>query len=128
MIKVITLYDEDNKDIQNEHDSEILKQINDNLNALNEKLENSTTEETTENTTEENTEDTTEEITEGIIYKDSSADTHAYLSTEVENATINDLYTVALSVRNVLLLFVLVFFGIKAFGALKNVIYRIMNK
>ena len=119
----------------NETDTEIIKTLNeniktlnDNIQVLNENLEEASTEEasTEEASTEEAS--TEEASTEGIIFSDSSADTHLYLSTEVENATLNDLYSIALSTRNVLLLFLLLWLVLKLFGSLKNVICRIMNK
>ena len=104
----------------NETDTEIIstlnqniKTLNDNIQMLNENLEEASTEEAS---------------TEGIIFSDASTDTHLYLSTEVENATLNDLYSIALSTRNVLLLFLLLWLVLKLFGSLKNVICRLMNK
>ena len=114
----------------NETDTEIIstlnqniKTLNDNIQMLNENLEEASTEEAS--TEEASTE---EASTEGIIFSDASTDTHLYLSTEVENATLNDLYSIALSTRNVLLLFLLLWLVLKLFGSLKNVICRLMNK
>ena len=104
----------------NETDTEIIKTLNENIKTLNDNIQV-----LNENLEEASTE---EASTEGIIFSDSSADTHLYLSTEVENATLNDLYSIALSTRNVLLLFLLLWLVLKLFGSLKNVICRIMNK
>lgn len=63
-----------------------------------------------------------------IVYLNDNADTHLYLTTEVQNAGLNDVFTVALSVRNILLLFFLMWLVIKIFDKFKNVFYRIFNK
>lgn len=117
---------------ENNNDSDIdLSEIEKNLVSINEKLDTLTTENTVEST--ELVEESTEEEQEnpdvsGIVFLDDSADTHNYLSTPVENASLDDLYTVMLSTRNILLLFVIMYFMVRLLGALKNVLYRLMDK
>lgn len=117
---------------QSTEQNSVLENLNRNIEELNGHLtlleERAAEEE--EVTTEEVTEESTEAASEdpGIVYLDSSADVHAYLSTEVENASINDLYTVMLSCRNIVLLMFLIFLMWKMWGALKNVISKIMNR
>lgn len=73
---------------------------------------------------EEGTEEVSEEesTTEGVV-----VDEHLYLSKEYTDKDINDVYSMALSVRNILLLFVLVVFCWKGFSIMKNLVYRVMN-
>ena len=87
--------------------------------------EEATTEEaTTEEVTTE--EPTTEEPQ--LVYFGSGTDTHLYLSSEVENADLNDIYSMLLSTRNVLLLFFLVFLILKVGSMLRDIFARLMNK
>lgn len=90
--------------------------------------EEATTEEATteEVTTEEVTEEPTEEPQ--LVYLGSGTDTHLYLSSEVENADLNDVYSMLLSTRNVLLLFFLVFLILKVGSMLRDIFARLMNK
>lgn len=87
--------------------------------------EEATTEEaiTEEATTEEAS---TEEP--AIVFLGSGTDTHLYLSSEVENADLNDVYSMLLSTRNVLLLFFLVFLILKVGSMLRDIFARLMNK
>lgn len=104
-----------------------LQEIKENVQLQQIKEEVVTEEVSTEeaSTEEANTE---EAITDGVIFLDENVDSKPYLSSEVQNASVNDLYSIALSTRNILLLFVLFFFCYKIFGSLKNVIYRLMDK
>lgn len=72
-----------------------------------------------ENTTEVSEEETT---TEGVI-----VDEHLYMSKEYTDKDINDVYSMALSIRNIVLLFVLVVLCWKGFAIMKNIVYRVMN-
>lgn len=74
------------------------------------------------------TEVSTEASTTSIVYEDETVDTHMYLSTPVENATTNDIYTLGLSIRNVLLLFLLIWICFKVFGLLRAAVDRVMNR
>lgn len=74
---------------------------------------------------------TTEEATTEepqLVYLGSGTDTHLYLSSEVENADLNDVYSMLLSTRNVLLLFFLVFLILKVGSMLRDIFARLMNK
>lgn len=87
--------------------------------------EEATTEEVT--TEEATTEEATTEEPQ-LVYLGSGTDTHLYLSTEVENADLNDVYSMLLSTRNVLLLFFLVFLILKVGSMLRDIFARLMNK
>lgn len=63
-----------------------------------------------------------------IVHLDETADTHMYLTTPVENASINDVYTLSLSIRNLLLVFFLFWLSLKIFGLLRAAIERVMNR
>lgn len=81
--------------------------------------------ETTETTTETTTEATTQDL--DITYittEDQPVDTNMYFSAQVSDADINDLYSVALSIRNLLLLFFLFFIFFKV----KNIIHVTLTK
>ena len=111
--------------------AEILEEINKNLEQLNQNFTEIRTQQEEQEQEQEQEEQEQEEqssTASGLVVNDTSADTHLYLSSEVENATINDLYSIALSTRNIVLLFCLIFLFMRLFGALKNVIYRIMDK
>lgn len=73
---------------------------------------------------EENTEEVSEEeaTTEGVI-----VDEHLYMSKEYTDKDINDVYSMALSIRNIVLFFVLVVLCWKGFAIMKNLVYRVMN-
>lgn len=59
---------------------------------------------------------------------DSVVDEHLYFTGVANDVDINALYSVQLSIRNILLLFFLMFTFFKIYGAFKNLIYRLMNK
>lgn len=111
--------------------------------------EDPTTEQITEVVTEdllEDPEETTEEQEERIsltreqfdkLLERSSSDgitfygytDHTlYLSADVDGATINDLYSMMLSTRNIILLFFLFFIVFKLGNMLKSVLYRVYNR
>lgn len=73
---------------------------------------------------EEITEEVSEEeaTTEGVI-----VDEHLYMSKEYTDKDINDVYSMALSIRNIVLFFVLVVLCWKGFSIMKNLVYRVMN-
>lgn len=76
---------------------------------------------------EEETEEENEEATElGLIFED-PVDAHLYLSSKVENANMNDIYSVLLSSRNIILLFVLIVVVWKLFNICKTAIYKMFN-
>lgn len=82
-----------------------------------------------EETTEENSEtiETTEETTSEIIYittEGQPVDTNIYFSASVNGADLNDIYSVALSTRNIVLLFFLFFLFFKV----KNIIHVTLSK
>jgi len=82
-------------------------------------------EETTETTSEttQTTEQTTNEI-EYITTEGQPVDTNMYFSSSVNGADLNDLYSVALSTRNIVLLFFLFFLFFKV----KNIIHVTLSK
>lgn len=57
-----------------------------------------------------------------------TGDFNLYLSGTVENASLDDIYSMAVSIRNVLLLFFLFWGMYKVIGIFKNVIYKVMNR
>lgn len=57
-----------------------------------------------------------------------SVDTHYYLSTEFENADINDIFSLMLSIRNCFILFAIFWFIFMAFRLLRSVVERLMNR
>lgn len=59
---------------------------------------------------------------------DPAVDEHMYFTGIANDVDINALYSVNLSIRNILLLFFLMFTFFKIYGAFKNLIYRLMNK
>lgn len=79
-------------------------------------------EEQIESTSEENNETSVD-----LTFLDPRADHHLYLSSEVEFANLNDIYSIALSIRNIILLLVLVLVGWKLFNLCKSAIYKMFN-
>lgn len=63
-----------------------------------------------------------------ITYLDENVDNHLYLTSQVENADVNDLFTIGLSIRNVLLLFMLLWLSLKIFGMIRAAVDRVMNR
>ena len=57
-----------------------------------------------------------------------TGDFNLYLSGKVENATINDIFSVGISIRNVLLVFFLAWLCLKLINGFKGVLYRLMNR
>ena len=79
---------------------------------------------TTEPTTETTTQDLNVEYvtTEGQI-----VDTRLYLSSPVENADINDCYSLLLSIRNLFVLFLIIFVFFKVKTSIHNVLAKIFE-
>lgn len=133
MVIEYILFDEDGEIETNESQNEILEILNENIQTLNENVQilNETLTSEEEVTEEEVTE---EEITEAetidssLVFADTTVDSHLYLSSEVDGATLNDIYSIGLSIRNLLLVFLLFYAGLRCIGALKNALYHIMNK
>lgn len=82
------------------------------------------TEGSTEISTEQNTEQNTEQSS-GISYLDDTQDTNLYLSTQVENADLNDMYSLVLSTRNCCLLFFLFVAGYLVIKTIINIVSKI---
>lgn len=57
-----------------------------------------------------------------------TGDFNLYLSGKVENATINDIFSVGISIRNVLLVFFLAWLCLKLINGFKGALYRLMNR
>lgn len=64
---------------------------------------------------------------DGITYY-GYTDHTLYLSADVDGATLNDLYSMMLSTRNIILLFFLFFIVFKLGNMLKSVLYRVYNR
>lgn len=79
--------------------------------------------EETSETTSETTEESTSEI-EYITTEGQPVDTNMYFSSTVNGADLNDIYSVALSTRNIVLLFFLFFLFFKV----KNIIHVTLSK
>ena len=77
---------------------------------------------------EEQNRDGSNEIQLGINYLDETADTHLYLTSPVENATINDIYTMELSIRNVLVLALLLGLSLFFFKLVRTALERMLNR
>ena len=74
---------------------------------------------------EENTEENTEHE---IIYSSGTvADGTLYFADKVDNANINDLYSMLWSVRNIILIFMFLVLFVLLYKAFKNLIYRFTN-
>lgn len=74
-------------------------------------------------------ESTTEEAStelSGVVLPP-SVDGQLYLSGQAENVTLNDIYSVTLSFRNICFLFFLLVCGFCLFKAFKSIIYKIFN-
>lgn len=81
-----------------------------------------TTGPTTETTTEEDSQDIEYETNEGQV-----VDTRLYLSTTVNNADINDCYSMLLSIRNLFLLFLIIFIFFKVKTSIHTIFAKIFN-
>lgn len=64
----------------------------------------------------------------GLVFLDETVDNHLYLTSEVENADINDLYTMTLSIRNVCVLAFLLFLVLFFFKLCRTVLERALNR
>lgn len=84
------------------------------------------TEETTEETTEATTE-STEEL-EYITTENQKVETTLYLSTPVQNATLNDIYSLLLSFRNLFLFFMLFLLVFKCKTMIHNAWAKVRGK
>ena len=97
-------------------------------------IETDTVEENTEETIELTLEQVNKLIKSGEQKENSGltfygyTDHTNYLTVDVDGATLNDLYTIGLSLRNILLLFFLVFCVFKFGGMLKSCIYRALGR
>lgn len=81
-----------------------------------------TTETTSETTTETASQEIEYETTEGQV-----VDTRLYLSTPVNNADINDCYSMLLSIRNLFLLFLIIFIFFKVKTSIHTIFAKIFN-
>lgn len=83
-----------------------------------------TTEPTTESTTEATTQDLNVEYitTEGQI-----VDTRLYLSSPVEHADLNDCYSMLLSIRNLFVVFMIIFVFFKVKTSIHTIFAKIFN-
>lgn len=68
-----------------------------------------------------------EEFESNIRYE-KPVDKSLYFTSRVEEANLNDIYTMVLSIRNIVLLFFMFFVVFKFLEKLKGLIYRITNK
>ena len=87
------------------------------------------TKETTETTTE--TTEATTEITEELEYittENQKVETTLYLSTPVQNATLNDIYSLLLSFRNLFLFFMLFLLIFKCKTLIHNSFAKVRGK
>ena len=83
------------------------------------------TEASTEISTEQGTTEQNTEQSSGISYLDETQDTNLYLSTQVENANLNDMYSLVLSTRNCCLLFFLFVAGYLVVKTIINIVSKI---
>lgn len=110
-----------------------LEGINDNISLLREEMSEYNREEITEIPSEEPTEEATEEpsttspIPDLTFLNGDEVDSRLYLSGEVKYADINDVYSMLLSARNVLILFLMVFIIFKSASIFKNGILKLMK-
>lgn len=100
------------------HEKIIFYYENDEIATSSDALIETTIETTTETTTEEQL-DLEYITTEGQI-----VDTNLYLSTAVSGASNNDIFSMLLSIRNILLLFFIIFLVLKV----KNMIHSVLSK
>ena len=66
--------------------------------------------------------------TPDLIYLDETVDSHLYLTSQVENADINDVYTMTLSIRNVCVLALLLALSFCIFKLLRTCLERMLNR
>lgn len=86
------------------------------------------TEETTEETTEATTETTEDKQLEYITTENEKVETTLYLSTPVENATLNDIYSLLLSFRNLFMFFMLFLLVFKCKTMIHNAWAKVRGK
>lgn len=86
------------------------------------------TEETTEETTEAATETTEDKQLEYITTENEKVETTLYLSTPVQNATLNDIYSLLLSFRNLFLFFMLFLLVFKCKTMIHNAWSKVHGK
>ncbi len=77
---------------------------------------------TAENTTEEATTE------QGLTYLDETVDKHLYLTSKVENASINDVYTMTLSIRNICALALLLAVSLFLVKGIRTALERLLNR
>lgn len=111
--------------------SENFERLEEQIEEIKDMITDLTEEETDEETEEVTTEEVTEEILEdnGLkVLGSGSGDFTLYFSDKVENASLNDIYSMMVSVRNILLLFFLIWSIYKVIGIFRNVLYKLMNR
>lgn len=77
-------------------------------------------------TIENDTEETTEKPT--LTYLDDSVDTHLYMTSQVENASIDDVYTMTLSIRNICALALLLGISLFLVKGVRTALERLLNR
>ena len=100
------------------------------LESIDEHLEHlDSTEEVTEEVLEESSSEdaSTEESTE-LVYLDPTIDHSLYFTTQVENADLNDIYTIQLSIRNILLIFGLFALAFICYRMIRGTVDRLLNR
>ena len=82
----------------------------------------------TEEPTSETTEQTTQDLdVEYITTEGQVVDTRLYLSVPVNNADLNDVYSMLLSIRNLFVLFILIFVFFKVKTSIHSIFAKIFN-
>lgn len=80
-------------------------------------------------TTEEVTEQATEATEEPVLtFEDETVDNALYMSSKVENATMDDMYSLVLSFRNVTIVLMFMLIGFLVFRMLRNAVERVMYR
>lgn len=120
------VFDLEEDGVSNEQLLDSITDLQNQFSILQETLESTEEDITTEESTTE--EHTTEEPAVIDLTFLGNADHNLYLSSEVEYANTNDVYSMLLSIRNILLLFMLLWASIKLLGMFKSALYRLMNK
>lgn len=83
------------------------------------------TEGSTEVSSEQSSIEQSTEDSSCIVYLDETQDTNLYLSTQVENVDLNDMYSLLLSTRNCCLLFFLMMAGYLVVKTIINIVSKI---
>lgn len=68
------------------------------------------------------------EVSSDLVYLDDSVDSHLYLTSQVENADINDVYTMTLSIRNVCVLALLLGVSLFLLKLVRSAMERAFNR